>query len=429
MEFKLTTPVAFIIFNRPDVTFRVFERIRRAKPTQLFIIADGPRPERGGVEAEKCEQCRSIKDKVDWDCEVHVNFAEKNMGCKNRVYSGISWVFENVDEAIILEDDCLPSLSFFRFCQELLEKYRNDTRIMTIAGSNHDFAEEFDESYNFVSRMYCWGWATWKRSWNLNDVNMTLWAECRKGDYLRKILSHKEYVELTNAFQLTYEGKVDTWDYQFCLANYLNHGLNIVPKINLVWNIGFRPDATHTLNLLDKGAFYLDEEIEFPLIHPRIMLPRENLDENFEPQPSQEELQTDFQQRDATFKHLMNTQNYDGVVNYFKDTLKNGKFIHFSYVYYLAFACLMKNDYEHAVELAENILSWNVISPQSFMIFVQMFFSQQHFSEAFTILDKILERVPTVDDQTKTELIALVQNNIKNFSYEKYPNIAKLISY
>ena len=427
MEFKLTTPVAFIIFNRPDVTFRVFERIRRAKPTQLFIIADGSRPDKGEVEAEKCEQCRSIIDKVDWDCEVHVNFAEKNMGCKNRVYSGISWVFENVDEAIILEDDCLPSLSFFRFCQELLEKYRNDTRIMTIAGSNHNYAEEFDESYNFVSRIYCWGWATWKRSWDLMDVDMTLWAECRKGDYLRKILSHKEYVELTNEFQLTYEGKIDTWDYQFLFSVYINHGLCIIPKINLVWNIGFGLDATHTANPLDKNAFYLDEEIEFPLIHPRIMLPRENLDENFEPRPSNEELMIDFQQRDANFKHLMNIENYDGVINYFKDTIKNVERLQIPYIYYFAFACLMKNDYEHAASLAEDILQFNVISPQSFMVFVNVFLGQQHFNEAFTILDKILGRVSTVDNRIKSELLALVKENSDNFSYEKYPHIAKLI--
>ena len=124
-EFYFKTPVLFIIFNRPETTMQVFERIRQARPPKLFIVADGARKDKPG-EAEKCEQCRAIKDMVDWQCEVYTNFADENIGCKNRVASGISWVFEQVEEAIILEDDCLPNMSFFRFCQEMLEKYKND---------------------------------------------------------------------------------------------------------------------------------------------------------------------------------------------------------------------------------------------------------------------------------------------------------------
>ena len=426
MDFKLTTPVAFIIFNRPDVTFRVFERIRRAKPSKLFIIADGPREGRAG-EAEKCALARTVKDKVDWDCEVYTNFAEKNMGCKDRVYSGISWVFENVEESIILEDDCLPSMSFFKFCQELLEKYRNDTRVMTIAGSNHDYSKPFDESYNFVSRMYCWGWATWRRSWDLMDVDMKNWKECRKNDYLRKILSPKEYLELMNEFQSTYEGKIDTWDYQCALSNYLNRGLCAIPKINMVRNIGFRPDATHTPNPLDKNAFYLDEEMNFPLIHPNVMVPRENLDEVVEPRFSDEEIVLDFRQREENFNRLLNARNYDGVVEYFKDTLKNGKIFHFSYVYYLSYACLMKGDYEHAIGLVEDIFNLNLIDPQLFIIFAQIFFDRKRFDECFWMWDKILERMPKIDENLRDEIVYNVQIGNENFSSEKYPHVAKLL--
>ncbi|MBR1396888.1 MAG: hypothetical protein IJ563_05075 [Selenomonadaceae bacterium] len=133
---------------------------------KLFIVADGPRANKPG-EMEKVQQCRAIKDMVDWECEVHTNFSDVNMGCKNRIVSGINWVFEQTEELIILEDNCVPDLSFFRFCQELLEKYRNDNRVLSIAGSNHDEFEYFDESYAFSKFSSPWGWATWKRAWIL----------------------------------------------------------------------------------------------------------------------------------------------------------------------------------------------------------------------------------------------------------------------
>ncbi len=132
--FNLTTPVAFIIFNRPDTTSKVFEAIKQAKPKKLLVIADGPRINKPG-EAEKCKQTRAITEQIDWDCEVLRNYSENNLGCRNRVSSGIDWVFENVDEAIIIEDDCLPNPSFFRFCQELLGKYRNNDEIFLISGN------------------------------------------------------------------------------------------------------------------------------------------------------------------------------------------------------------------------------------------------------------------------------------------------------
>ncbi len=429
MDFKLTTPVAFIIFNRPDVTFKVFERIRQAKPDKLFIIADGSREGKIG-EAEKCAQCRTIKDMVDWNCEVHINFAEKNMGCKNRVYSGISWVFENVDEAIILEDDCLPSASFFRFCQELLEKYRYDTRVTVISGSNHNYLNGIKESYGFVSGTFMWGWATWKRAWKLNDIDMTLWPECRKNKYLKRILSQKHYLELSNAFQATYEGKIDTWDYQFAFANYLNHSLDIVPKVNMIRNIGFNTDATHTLNFLVKDAFYFEEEMEFPLVHPKIMLPLEDITESVEPNPSQEEILLDINQRTSTFVELINAEKYDAVIYYFKDTLKNSLslIMHPNYIYFLAYAYLMKNDYEHAFSLADTLIINKVIPIQQFIIFARVFFMQDHFEEGFYIWNKILDILNIEDAFLKNELISAIKSADIKFLSEKYPNIQKWLT-
>ena len=426
MDFKLTTPVAMIIFNRPDVTFKVFERIRRAKPSKFFIIADGPREGRAG-ETEKCALARTIKDKVDWDCEVHTNFAEKNMGCKNRVYSGISWLFENVEESIILEDDCLPSMSFFRFCQELLEKYRYDTRVTVISGRNPEWNEDFEGSYKFKSWPSTWGWATWKRSWDLMDIKMTHWLKIKKSGYLKKIFPPKSYVHGSNEYTSTYEGKINTWDYQFQLSNILNHTLCVIPKKNMVRNIGHgHPDATHTGDPLNKAKFYIEEEIEFPLVHPKIMIPYDDITVETQPRLADEELIQEFQERDGNFKRLINAGDYDGVLSYFKDTLRNVERLQPPYIYYLSFACLMKGDYEHATDFSEDLLRMGVM-PQSFIIFAQVFFNRKHFDECFEMWDKILARMPNIDDNLRNEIIREVQFGVENFFKEKYPHVAKLL--
>lgn len=179
-EFKLNVPVLLLIFNRPDTTQRVFHEIRGASPLQLFISADGPRENKPG-EFEKCQITRDIVRQVDWDCEVYTNFRDKNLGCKIAVSSAIDWFFENVEEGIILEDDCLPSFSFFRFCEELLEKYRDDERIMQIGGTNLlSEWQRSDDSYYFSKYGAIWGWATWRRAWQYYDVNMKLWPEVKK---------------------------------------------------------------------------------------------------------------------------------------------------------------------------------------------------------------------------------------------------------
>jgi hypothetical protein len=172
-DFKLTTPVAFFIFNRPDTTEQVFSEIVRVKPHKLLVIADGPRSERQG-EAEKCSQARSIIDRVNWDCEILTNFSEINLGCKVRVSSGIDWVFEHVEEAIILEDDCLPDPTFFRYCQVMLDHYRNDQRIGMISGDNFQNGIKRNmDSYYFSRYVHIWGWATWRNRWqNYYDVNI-----------------------------------------------------------------------------------------------------------------------------------------------------------------------------------------------------------------------------------------------------------------
>jgi hypothetical protein len=268
-DFKLTTPVAFIIFNRPDTTERVFAEIAKAKPTKLLVIADGARTHKEG-EAEKVAATRKIIQRVDWTCEVLTNCSDVNLGCKLRVSSGLDWVFEQVDEAIILEDDCLPHFSFFRFCQEMLQQYRDDQRIGTICGNNFKFGEKRNgDSYYFSKYVHIWGWATWANRWNnVYDVVLNKWPSIRDEGWLDDILINKKEVGYwTSIFENIYQGKVDTWDYQLMFSIWLEGQINVIPNVNLVSNIGFGIDASHTI----KGSTLESlptEEITFPLKHP-----------------------------------------------------------------------------------------------------------------------------------------------------------------
>jgi hypothetical protein len=245
----MKTAVAFIIFNRPDTTKKVFETIREAKPPKLLVIADGQRTDRPG-EAEKCAAARAIIDGVDWECEVLTNYSDVNLGCGKRVSSGLDWVFEQVEEAIILEDDCVPHPTFFQFCEIMLNQYRDDKRIMMISGTNHleDWKSDI-QSYHFSYHGGIWGWASWARAWKYYDYEMKLWAESEVKEHIRDVMiNKKEYESREKMFDQTYNRVIDTWDYQWNLARLLQSGLSIVPAVNLISNFGFGEDATHTKN-------------------------------------------------------------------------------------------------------------------------------------------------------------------------------------
>ena len=242
---SLKTSVLFLIFNRPDTTQKVFNTIKQAKPKQLFVAADGPREDKEG-EKEKCEQTRKIIEQVDWDCEVKTLFRDKNLGCKIAVSSAIDWFFENVEEGIILEDDCLPEQSFFQFCEKMLVRYRNDTRIMMVSGTNYLFNKiKISGSYFFSKYYAIWGWATWRRAWMKHDMNMNSWPEFRNNKQLNWVFSNKEIVEYyANMFQIAYSKRVNTWDIQWVYSCIFNNGLSIVSGKNLIANIGVT--GTHT---------------------------------------------------------------------------------------------------------------------------------------------------------------------------------------
>ncbi len=265
----LNTPVAFIVFNRPDVTRKVFEAIRQARPQTLFIIADGARPHKAG-EYERCTEVRKIVSEIDWECDVRTRFQETNLGCKRNVSSGISWVFEHVESAIILEDDCLPQPSFFRFCEELLERYKDDERIMQISGTNLQFGRTRGEaSYYFSKYNSIWGWATWRRAWKNYDVDMKTFPDFMRSEQLQNILRDPQIQKKWQTdFQAMYEQKIDTWDYQWVYTIWSQRGMAVVPNTNLVTNLGFGADATHTTNADSLLNSMKSEDIEFPLRHP-----------------------------------------------------------------------------------------------------------------------------------------------------------------
>ena len=276
--FSLTTPVLFLIFNRPDTSQEVFNRIRQAKPKQIFVAADGPREDKKG-EKEKCEQARRIIEQVDWDCEVKTLFRDKNLGCKIAVSSAIDWFFENVEEGIILEDDCLPSQSFFWFCQELLEHYRNDTRIMHISGNNFQFGHKRGEgTYYFSKYNHIWGWATWKRAWKCFDVNMKSFEEFKREGQINNIFRIKQQQKYwVKVFQKTYDSEIDSWGYIWTYTCFTNNGLCVLPNVNLVSNIGFGSESTHTKG---NDSIFSQMEVEeiSEIVHPEFVLADQEAD-------------------------------------------------------------------------------------------------------------------------------------------------------
>ncbi len=282
---QLDTPVLLLIFNRPDTTKRVFEAIRKERPKRLFIAADGPRPNRPD-DAKRCAEAREIVMAVDWDCELKTFFRDGNVGCGQGPAGGINWFFEHVDEGIILEDDCLPSPLFFRFCAELLDRYRNDTRVMEIGGNTFldEAIRDKDYSYYFSSHNNIWGWATWKRAWALYDFEMRNYKNIVEKGYLKSCFpSFYEYNYFKWILDRTYANikNVSWWDYQWELCRRLNSGLAIVPQRNLIVNIGLGADATHTLEEDGTGSDLKFEDIQFPLKHPEFVLQDIRKDELF----------------------------------------------------------------------------------------------------------------------------------------------------
>lgn len=244
------TPILFLIFNRLDTAQRVFEKIKEQKPKYLYIAADWPRKDKKW-EAEACKKTREeILKQINRDCELKTLFRDENLWCKMAVSWAITWFFENVEQWIILEDDCLPDSSFFGFCESMLEKYKADERIMMVSGDCF-LPEKWqkENKYAFTNYAHIWGWASWRRAWNLYDIEMKDFDEFVKVGAIHRFSSNYFYKKVSlHNLKLAYDWKVDTWDYQrwYCLLK--NNALSIFPLVNLINNIWFSKEALHTRN-------------------------------------------------------------------------------------------------------------------------------------------------------------------------------------
>ena len=245
----LQTAVLFLVFNRPDTTTQVFEAIRQAKPPRLYVAADGPRANREGEE-ERVAQVRQIATAVDWPCELKTLFRTENLGCKYAVSSGITWFFEQEEQGIILEDDCLPHPDFFGFCETLLDRYPDDERVSVITGDNFQNGKQRgDGGYYFSRYNHVWGWASWRRAWKLYDGDLSFWPDWKCSEaWLSQFPDRVERRYWERIFDRMYAQQIDTWDYPWTASVWYHGGLTATPNVNLISNIGFGRDATHTVN-------------------------------------------------------------------------------------------------------------------------------------------------------------------------------------
>lgn len=282
MNWTLRTPVALLVFNRPENIRRIVAQVLKARPPRVLVFGDAPRPDHP-EDTELVGLTRKVISDAPWECEVLTNYAEENLGTKYRPATGLDWVFDNVEQAIFFEDDCMPHPSFFRFCDELLEKYRANERVMMISGGNFSGRRKLSpDSYVFCNFAAIWGWATWRRAWRHYDVNLEKWKHFRDTDFLKNALDDDvAEIELWRFFfDRVVSGESRTWDHQWQFACWLQNGLSIMPCVNLVRNIGFGPDAQHYVEVDPRMANLPTREMKFPLRHPHVVERNQAADES-----------------------------------------------------------------------------------------------------------------------------------------------------
>lgn len=279
MTIATHSAVLLIFFNRPDCAERTLTSIRAARPSRLYLVTDAPRPD-VATDHARCAATRELVERgIDWPCVVFKNYAPANLGPQLRIVSGISWLFAHEERAIILEEDCVPDLSFFRFCDELLAHYADDPRVGMISGDQFvPGGWPTTDSYRFVRLSQIWGWATWRRAWKNFDASMELWPAAARHDILSKTFRLRRdrkywHKRLTQC----HRGELTVWDYQWAFARWVHDQLGIVPSHNLVSYIGFRHDALHTVGP-HPCADLPTVPMQFPLRHPAIVEPDHTLD-------------------------------------------------------------------------------------------------------------------------------------------------------
>lgn len=271
-------PVLFIVFNRPDTTERVLAEILKYKPSVLYVAADGPRNQQESLQTDRVKAL--IEEKVNAlpeSLEVKYLYHKTNRGCKKAVSSALTWFFDTAEEGIILEDDCIPSPSFFPYCAELLERYRDDQRMMMITGTNYLSDFELPTDYFFSKHFTIWGWATWKRAWKKYDIDLENWQHPSSFERIKNITNDPVIQHYyTSTFNKVVSGYYDLWDIQWVYACLFNYGLCITPTKNLISNVGYT--GTYT-NRKVKGVHDLPRgKVSFPLQHPKSIVPLSQYD-------------------------------------------------------------------------------------------------------------------------------------------------------
>lgn len=278
------TPILYLCFNRLEEVKQTFPILQQIRPERLYIAADGPRDIPG--EAQACQEVRQfVLSEITWPCEVKTLFRDNNVGCKHGVASAITWFFSYETQGIILEDDCVPDLTFFPYCRELLAHYQDQEQVMHISGFNDSGRPPAEESYYFSNIPRIWGWATWKRAWEAYDVTLARWTEPGLREQVKarlKEIGGTEFVKVyEKLFDQVQKGKIDTWDYQWAYCLWENQGLSITPCQNLIENIGFTPHATHT-KTLPSGLLDLKRHALMGAIqHPSSRAINQDLDAKF----------------------------------------------------------------------------------------------------------------------------------------------------
>ncbi len=260
--------ILLLTYNRPEVTQRLINHLAAVRPPRLLVAADGPKD--SSEDRRRCEEVRKLFESLPWECSIERKFLAENQGCARAVSSAISWAFEKEDRIIILEDDCLPEPSFFSYCEELLQTYLEEKKVGSISGDNFQFGQRrSSESYYFSIYPHCWGWATWRRAWKHFDFEMKTWPAFKSQGQLAKVFSEPSAIRYwTNIFDLVYENKIDSWAYRWTFSCFSNFLLTTIPAVNLVSNIGFSRDATHTKERHSSLAEMETFALKFPLHHP-----------------------------------------------------------------------------------------------------------------------------------------------------------------
>lgn len=266
--YQVKSPIVFMNFRRPELTALVFERIAMARPSKMYIFADGPRSD---TDREKCAQVRQILDKVDWECEVYRHYADENMGLRNRFTSALNYVFSQEESAIILEDDCLPEHTFFQYCDTLLEKHRDQSQIFHICGANYGFQRPYgvQDSYYFTHYVPLIGWASWRRAWAHYDVTMAAWQDAQaRARVLALFPNPLERNFWERIFNGVYDGKINSWGYIWMFTCMVNGALSVLPYENVICNLGFGVESTNTQDPTSLVSNRPMLPIRFPLAHP-----------------------------------------------------------------------------------------------------------------------------------------------------------------